>query len=110
MMSTSFLPSPTATNAASLRTTAVVQAALDWQAAAQMARPWLQTLCEQPEPFWALERLLREYPISSAEGMALMRLAEALLRVPDAHTAMALTADQLSRASLSPLRTRRPAH
>ena len=42
--------------------------------------------------------LLREYPISSAEGLALMRLAEALLRVPDAETAIALTADQLGRA------------
>ncbi|MDE2095186.1 MAG: L-glutamate gamma-semialdehyde dehydrogenase, partial [Burkholderiales bacterium] len=39
-----------------------------------------------------------EYPISSAEGLALMRLAEALLRVPDVHTAIALTADQLGKA------------
>ena len=45
-----------------------------------------------------MEVLLREYPISSAEGLALMRLAEALLRVPDAETAIALTADQLGRA------------
>jgi RHH-type proline utilization regulon transcriptional repressor/proline dehydrogenase/delta 1-pyrroline-5-carboxylate dehydrogenase len=51
-----------------------------------------------PPPFWAMESLLREYPISSAEGLALMRLAEALLRVPDAETAIALTADQLGRA------------
>jgi RHH-type proline utilization regulon transcriptional repressor/proline dehydrogenase/delta 1-pyrroline-5-carboxylate dehydrogenase len=42
--------------------------------------------------------LLQEYPISSAEGLALMRLAEALLRVPDAETAIALTADQLGKA------------
>ena len=52
----------------------------------------------QPPPFWAMESLLHEYPISSAEGLALMRLAEALLRVPDAETAIALTADQLGRA------------
>jgi RHH-type proline utilization regulon transcriptional repressor/proline dehydrogenase/delta 1-pyrroline-5-carboxylate dehydrogenase len=45
-----------------------------------------------------MESLLKEYPISSAEGLALMRLAEALLRVPDAETAIALTADQLGRA------------
>jgi RHH-type proline utilization regulon transcriptional repressor/proline dehydrogenase/delta 1-pyrroline-5-carboxylate dehydrogenase len=45
-----------------------------------------------------MESLLREYPISSAEGLALMRLAEALLRVPDAETAIALTADQLGKA------------
>jgi RHH-type proline utilization regulon transcriptional repressor/proline dehydrogenase/delta 1-pyrroline-5-carboxylate dehydrogenase len=48
-----------------------------------------------------MESLLREYPISSAEGLALMRLAEALLRVPDAETAIALTADQLGRADFS---------
>ena len=48
-----------------------------------------------------MESLLREYPISSAEGLALMRLAEALLRVPDAATAVALTADQLGRADFS---------
>jgi RHH-type proline utilization regulon transcriptional repressor/proline dehydrogenase/delta 1-pyrroline-5-carboxylate dehydrogenase len=34
-----------------------------------------------------------------AEGLALMCLAEALLRVPDAETAIALTADQLGRAA-----------
>jgi RHH-type transcriptional regulator, proline utilization regulon repressor / proline dehydrogenase / delta 1-pyrroline-5-carboxylate dehydrogenase len=61
------------------------------------ARPWVQAVREQPAPFWAMESLLREYPISSAEGLALMRLAEALLRVPDAETAIALTADQLGR-------------
>lgn len=71
---------------------------LDWRAAAAMARPWVQAVRENPAPFWALESLLREFPISSAEGLALMRLAEALLRVPDTETAMALTADQLGRA------------
>ena len=62
------------------------------------ARPWVRAMRDKPAPFWALESLLREYPISSAEGLALMRLAEALLRVPDAETAVALTADQLGRA------------
>ncbi len=73
--------------------------ALDWSAAAAAARPWVQAVRDAPAPFWALESLLREYPISSAEGLALMRLAEALLRVPDADTAIALTADQLGRAA-----------
>jgi len=72
--------------------------ALDWAAAAQAARPWVQAVRDNPPPFWAMESLLKEYPISSAEGLALMRLAEALLRVPDAETAIALTADQLGRA------------
>jgi RHH-type proline utilization regulon transcriptional repressor/proline dehydrogenase/delta 1-pyrroline-5-carboxylate dehydrogenase len=66
------------------------------------ATPWVHAVrARQPAPFWAMESLLREYPISSAEGLALMRLAEALLRVPDAETAIALTADQLGRADFS---------
>ncbi len=76
----------------------LLQGALDWAAAAQVAEPWVQAVRESPPPFWAMESLLKEYPISSAEGLALMRLAEALLRVPDAETAIALTADQLGRA------------
>lgn len=75
-----------------------LRGALDWAAAAGVAAPWVAAVRNSPPPFWALESLLKEYPISSAEGLALMRLAEALLRVPDAETAIALTADQLSRA------------
>ncbi|WP_332774549.1 L-glutamate gamma-semialdehyde dehydrogenase [Polaromonas sp.] len=75
-----------------------LEGALDWAAAAHAARPWVQAVRDNPPPFWAMESLLKEYPISSAEGLALMRLAEALLRVPDAETAIALTADQLGRA------------
>ena len=72
--------------------------ALDWAEVARVATPWVQAVRDNPPPFWAMESLLREYPISSDEGLALMRLAEALLRVPDAETAIALTADQLGRA------------
>ena len=61
-----------------------LSSALDWAAAAQLARPWINAVRSNPPPFWAMESLLKEYPISSAEGLALMRLAEALLRVPDA--------------------------
>ena len=75
--------------------------ALDWAAAAQLAAPWVQAVRQNPPPFWAMESLLQEYPIASSEGLALMRLAEALLRVPDAETAVALTADQLGRADFS---------
>jgi RHH-type proline utilization regulon transcriptional repressor/proline dehydrogenase/delta 1-pyrroline-5-carboxylate dehydrogenase len=71
---------------------------VDWPAAVRTARPWVQAVRDKPAPFWAMESLLREYPISSAEGLALMRLAEALLRVPDTETAIALTADQLGTA------------
>ncbi|MFG6463408.1 L-glutamate gamma-semialdehyde dehydrogenase [Roseateles sp. DXS20W] len=75
-----------------------VGAALDWPRVIDMAAPWVEQVRRNPAPFWAMESLLREYPITSAEGLALMRLAEALLRVPDAPTAIALTADQLGRA------------
>ncbi|MEI7465322.1 MAG: L-glutamate gamma-semialdehyde dehydrogenase [Burkholderiales bacterium] len=78
-----------------------VQAALDWPRVIEQARPWVQAVRDRPAPFWALESLLREYPISSAEGLALMRLAEALLRVPDTETAIVLTADQLGHADFS---------
>ena len=83
------------------RMAAAVQGALDWPRVVEQARPWVQAVRHKPAPFWALESLLREYPISSAEGLALMRLAEALLRVPDTETAIALTADQLGQADFS---------
>ena len=76
-----------------------LRGALDWDAARVVASPWVHAVRDEPAPFWAMESLLREYPISSAEGLALMRLAEALLRIPDTETAIALTADQLGRAS-----------
>ena len=62
---------------------ALLQGALDWAAAAIVAAPWVRAVRNNPPPFWAMESLLKEYPISSAEGLALMRLAEALLRVPE---------------------------
>ena len=73
--------------------------ALDWPQIIDTARPWVTAVRDNPPPFWAMESLLKEYPISKPEGLALMRLAEALLRVPDSATAIALTADQLGRAN-----------
>ena len=75
-----------------------LEGGLSWPSVAACAEPWVQAVRRNPPPFWAMETLLKEYPISSAEGLALMRLAEALLRIPDAKTAIALTADQLSQA------------
>ena len=68
---------------------------LDWRRVVERATPWVEATRAHPAPFWALESLLLEFPLSSAEGLALMRLAEALLRVPDLDTAAELTADQL---------------
>ena len=43
-----------------------------------------------------LDAFLHAYDLGSDEGMAMMCLAEALLRIPDAHTADELIADKLS--------------
>jgi RHH-type proline utilization regulon transcriptional repressor/proline dehydrogenase/delta 1-pyrroline-5-carboxylate dehydrogenase len=45
-----------------------------------------------------IDALLGEYDLSSSEGIVLMCLAEALLRIPDAHTADRLIADKLGDA------------
>ncbi len=45
-----------------------------------------------------MEELLRRYSQSTKEGLALMVLAEALLRVPDAATKDVLIEDKLSSA------------
>lgn len=42
-----------------------------------------------------VERFMREYSLSSDEGIALMSLAEAYLRIPDAHTANLLIHDKV---------------
>ncbi|MFT5756965.1 MAG: RHH-type proline utilization regulon transcriptional repressor/proline dehydrogenase, partial [Alteromonadaceae bacterium] len=44
----------------------------------------------------AIDALLKEYTLSSEEGVVLMCLAEALLRVPDKHTQDALIRDKIS--------------
>ena len=94
-----FLPNPYRPEVSVLNhRLAALEGALNWSAVVADSAPWVQAVRDNPPPFWAMESLLKEYPISSAEGLALMRLAEALLRVPDAETAMALTADQLGRA------------
>jgi len=94
------LPSPYREELAIVRrNVAAASVALDWPRVIDAARPWVNAVRENPPPFWAMESLLKEYPISKPEGLALMRLAEALLRVPDSATAIALTADQLGRAN-----------
>src|SRR5438046_2061927 len=43
---------------------------LDWNRAVELARPWVQAVRDKPAPFWAMESLLREYPISSDDTPA----------------------------------------
>jgi RHH-type transcriptional regulator, proline utilization regulon repressor / proline dehydrogenase / delta 1-pyrroline-5-carboxylate dehydrogenase len=52
-------------------------------------------------PLGGIEDFLREYSLSTKEGLALMVLAEALLRVPDAATADLLIEDKLAAADWS---------
>ena len=47
---------------------------------------------------FGVEEFLREYALTTREGLALMVLAEALLRVPDAETADRLIEDKLAEA------------
>ena len=47
----------------------------------------------------AMEAFMREYDLSSEEGVVLMCLAEALLRIPDNDTAEELISDKLSEAN-----------
>lgn len=49
----------------------------------------------------AIDALLNEYSLSSEEGVVLMCLAEALLRVPDPHTQDALIRDKISQGQWS---------
>jgi RHH-type proline utilization regulon transcriptional repressor/proline dehydrogenase/delta 1-pyrroline-5-carboxylate dehydrogenase len=48
-----------------------------------------------------VEQILQEYALSTKEGLALMVLAEALLRVPDAHTADKLIEDKLGQGDFT---------
>ena len=45
-----------------------------------------------------IESFLREYGLETEEGLALMTLAEALLRIPDARTANDLIKDKINKA------------
>ena len=51
--------------------------------------------------FGGIEEILREYSLSTKEGLALMVLAEALLRVPDAATADKLIEDKLGQGDFA---------
>jgi len=67
------------------------------QAAEQMARHLAERLRAKPSR-GLVETLLQEYALSSQEGIALMCLAEALLRIPDTATRDALIRDKLRSA------------
>ncbi len=59
------------------------------------ARDLIEAIRAHGGGFGGVEEMLREYSLSTREGLALMVLAEALLRVPDAATADRLIEDKL---------------
>jgi RHH-type proline utilization regulon transcriptional repressor/proline dehydrogenase/delta 1-pyrroline-5-carboxylate dehydrogenase len=62
----------------------------------QNARALIGAIREKSGGFGGVEELLREFSLSTKEGVALMVLAEALLRIPDAETADRLIEDRLA--------------
>ncbi|MEE4638880.1 MAG: bifunctional proline dehydrogenase/L-glutamate gamma-semialdehyde dehydrogenase PutA [Wenzhouxiangella sp.] len=74
---------------------------LDAAAREQIAARAVDLVCrvrERSRDTGAMEAFMREYDLSSEEGVVLMCLAEALLRIPDGETAEKLIADKLSEA------------
>ncbi|MDB5568001.1 MAG: bifunctional proline dehydrogenase/L-glutamate gamma-semialdehyde dehydrogenase [Tardiphaga sp.] len=61
----------------------------------QIATRLIKAIRTQDDRFGGIEDMLREFALSTKEGLALMVLAEALLRVPDARTADAFIEDKL---------------
>jgi RHH-type proline utilization regulon transcriptional repressor/proline dehydrogenase/delta 1-pyrroline-5-carboxylate dehydrogenase len=61
----------------------------------QLATRLIRAIRAQDDRFGGVEDMLREFALSTKEGLALMVLAEALLRVPDARTADAFIEDKL---------------
>jgi RHH-type proline utilization regulon transcriptional repressor/proline dehydrogenase/delta 1-pyrroline-5-carboxylate dehydrogenase len=55
-----------------------------------------QAVRSAPRNAWSAETFLRHHGLSTAEGVALMCLAEALLRIPDPETADALLKEKLA--------------
>ncbi len=64
----------------------------------EQARNLIIRTREHTQTSGGIEALLQEYDLSSEEGVTLMCLAEALLRIPDPETADRLIKDKLSQA------------
>src|ERR1700742_3325343 len=56
----------------------------------------IEAIRTNDDPLGGIEDMLREFALSTKEGLALMVLAEALLRVPDARTADQFIEDKLA--------------
>ncbi|MDE2210402.1 MAG: proline dehydrogenase family protein, partial [Betaproteobacteria bacterium] len=63
----------------------------------ERARRWVEALRAERQANAGIESFLKEYDLSTPEGVLLMCVAEALLRIPDTATADALIRDKLGR-------------
>ena len=70
----------------------------DRDAIGARAKGLVERMREARRRFGGIDDFLQEYELTTPEGVALMCLAEALLRVPDAETADRLIADKLGGA------------
>ena len=61
----------------------------------RLASRLIEAIRTNDDPLGGVEDMLREFALSTKEGLALMVLAEALLRVPDARTADQFIEDKL---------------
>ncbi|HKW80226.1 MAG TPA: bifunctional proline dehydrogenase/L-glutamate gamma-semialdehyde dehydrogenase PutA, partial [Casimicrobiaceae bacterium] len=64
---------------------------------ARRARGWVESVRARRAGSAGVESFLQQYDLSTQEGVLLMCIAEALLRIPDAETADRLIRDKLSR-------------
>lgn len=64
----------------------------------QQARVLIETIRAKKSEIKGFQSLMQRYDLTSEEGLALMTLAEALLRIPDAATANMLIDDKISEA------------
>ncbi len=71
-----------------------------------LARDLVGAIRAEGRGLGGIEDMLREYSLSTREGLALMVLAEALLRVPDAATADRLIEDKLGQGDFAKHETR----
>ena len=83
------MPSPPACSQAA-RLDAAQEARID-----RTATRLIEAISANDDPLGGVEDMLREFALSTKEGLALMVLAEALLRVPDARTADQFIEDKL---------------
>jgi len=65
-------------------------------AAGARATRYIEAVRAAPAGWLSAQNLLASFPLSSAEGVALLRLSEALLRAPDAETQTWLIAEKLA--------------